>query len=161
MPRIAQPIATQKRHNTRQEIVSREIKEASLKAGRDDLTPPLWLNDAAREVFQRVGVEDGKIGLLDIMDKSVLAVYADAYAQYQEAAQHLKIDGLAPDGKINPFQRVATDAAKIILQCSSKLGLAATDRLKLAVPKQAPPPPAVNKWLAFLPENYKPAFENE
>ena len=159
MPRPAKAIAQQTRHYSQAQRLEREIVENGLKAARDDLTPPAWLDDAARQEFARVVDEAGKVGLLDNLDLSILALYADSYSQYQEAAQHLKIEGMAPGGKVNPFQRVATDAAKTILACSSKLGLAATDRLKLAVgrkPKQESP---VNKWLQFLPQETRERFE--
>lgn len=160
MANIARPIATHARHYTKQERLEREMRENDLRTARDDLRPPAWLGDAARAEFCRVVDEAGKIGLLDNMDKSVLALYAHTCQLYEEAAAHLKIEGLAPGGKLNPYQKAATDAAKIILQCSSKLGLACTDRLKIAVPKRKKESP-VNKWLPFLPQHGAKLYDDD
>ena len=47
-----------------------------------------------------------------------------------------------------PYIKIAGEAATQILRCSTKLGLAATDRLKLIVPTEEEK--SVNKFLRFL-----------
>ena len=101
----------------------------------------------------RVVQEAGKVNLLDNLDLAVLAIYADNYDRYIDASRTLQCQGLTVMGKHeekpSPYIKIANDAAIQIQRCSTKLGLAATDRLKLIVPIQVEEKP-VNKFLRFL-----------
>ena len=109
----------------------------------------------AAEEFNRVVREAGKLPLFDNLDRSILAIYAQNYSTYIKANQQLKKYGLVIKGKDkmpipSPYCTVADKAANKVLQCSSKLGLAVTDRLRLIVPTRDEMP-EVNKYLKFLP----------
>ena len=64
----------------------------------------------------------------------------------------MKENGLTVEGKKgempSPYIKIAGEAATQIQRCSTKLGLAATDRLKLIVPTEEEK--SVNKFLHFL-----------
>jgi len=61
----------------------------------------------------------------------------------------------------SPYVNVSDKASAKILQCSSKLGLACTDRLKLIVPTKEAASSPVEKWLQFLPQKRKAAAVND
>lgn len=135
--------------------LNRKVQEEKLKLERDQLEAeaPAWLSADAQEEYMRVVQEAGKIRLLDNLDLAVLAIYADNYDRYMSASLALQRYGLTVMGKHerkpSPHIKIANDAATQILRCSTKLGLAATDRLKLIVPTQPEERP-VNKFLRFL-----------
>lgn len=135
--------------------INRKIQEEKLRLERDQLEngAPAWLSPFAAEEYMRVVQEAGKVNLLDNLDLAVLAIYADNYDRYIDASRTLQWQGLTVMGKHeekpSPYIKIANDAAVQIQRCSTKLGLAATDRLKLIVPTQAEEKP-VNKFLRFL-----------
>ena len=90
--------------------------------------------------------------LFDNLDLTVLAIYADCYSRYIEAAKAAREFGLTAQSRgaftVSPYVEVADKAATQILKCSTKLGLAVTDRLKLVVPTKEEK--SVNKFLRYL-----------
>ncbi len=128
-------VSMQKKHLTKNERLKRELAEAQHKLGREQLSPPDWLDDEAKEEFCRIVNETARIDILDNGDRAVLAIYADNYSKYKEAV----IDG---------DTKARESAAKLILQCSARLGLTATDRLRLVAPKAEPE--RENKYLKYL-----------
>ena len=144
---------------SRAEKINRKRQEEELKIDREELEAgaPSWLDEIAAEEFARVVREAGKVPLLDNLDKSVLAVYAAAFSQFVKATIALQTCGYVITNDRgteipSPNVAIADKAATKILQCSSKLGLAVTDRLKLVVPESdAVMENPVDKWLKFLP----------
>ena len=138
----------------KQKRINRKIQEEKLKLERDQLEvcAPSWLSEFAQEEYMRVVQEAGKIHLLDNLDLVMLAIYADNYDRYVTASRALQDDGLTVESKkgekASPYIKIAADAATQIQRCSTKLGLAATDRLKLIVPTTEEK--SVNKFLRFL-----------
>lgn len=136
------------------EKAERAEGEKRIKGNSDALSAPDWLSDTAALEFERVVHEAAQIeGMLDNLDLSVLAVYADNYAQYVKAATFLNLHG--PITKTtngyetpSPWLKVKDSAAKNIFSCSTKLALATTDRLKLIVPTREEK--SVNKYIKFL-----------
>lgn len=127
------------RHITRAEKDAR-LKDLSVSG---DITAPDFLSNRAKEEFYRVVSCFKDLGTLDSLDLSTLAIYADAWDNYEKLAEI--IDKYGPvlikrrvTGKTeiepNPALSVQSDYVKRIMQCSTKLGLATTDRLRLAVP---------------------------
>lgn len=135
--------------------LNREIQEKAIKIDREQLetSAPVWLSTEAAEEYRRVVREAGKINLLDNMDLAVLAIYADNYARYIQASDNLQTDGLTVMGANNPipspYVAIADKCANTIFKCSSKLGLATTDRLRLIVPTRAEKREE-NKFLKYL-----------
>lgn len=139
----------------KKERLARQQQEEMIKIDRDGLETevPAWLTEQGREEYLRVVRESGKVPFLDNLDRHFVAMYADAYDRYIEAAKQLhkygdvlKLEtGLAE----SPFLRVMKKAEDTIFRCSRVLGLATTDRLRLIAPK-AEPEKAENKYLKFL-----------
>ena len=138
----------------KQARINRQIAEKKIKLDRKQLEigAPGWLCDGAAEEYNRVVHEAGKIGLLDNLDLVVLAIYADNYARYVTASIEMRRTGLTVEGKFadvpSPYVSIADKAATQIQKCSTKLGLATTDRLKLIVP--AKEEKQINKFLKYL-----------
>lgn len=108
-----------------------------------DFDIPDFLNEEAKKEFIRVVNAYENVGTLDALDLSVLAVYADAWANYQRLAKVISDNGPVlikkrVTGKVeiqnNPAVAIQAEYVKRIMQCSMKLGMATTDRLRLAVP---------------------------
>ena len=136
--------------------LNRQIQEQSVKIDREQLeaSVPKWLNREATAEYRRVVAEAAKINLLDNLDLSTLAIYANAYAMYMEAATRMNEDGMTITGPRgaeipSPYMSIADKCASQIFRCSTKLGLATTDRLKLIVPTQAEEREE-NKYLKYL-----------
>ena len=128
-------VRLQTKHLTKNERLQKELAEEQHKLGREQLSPPDWLDDEAKEEFCRAVSETASIDILDNGDKAGLAIYADNYSRYGKAV----IDG---------DTKARESAAKLIIQCSARLGLTATDRLRLVVPKTEPE--RENKYLKYL-----------
>ena len=139
---------------SKKDRMNRELQESKLKVGRDQLETgaPKWLNDEAAYEYNRVVREAAKVDLLDNLDLSILAIYADNYSRYIVASKSLNEKGLTTEGKVgeipSAYCRIANDSATQIMKCSTKLGLATTDRLKLIVPTKEEQ--TVNKYLKYL-----------
>lgn len=101
------------KHMTKKEKIDKQQAEKRLKVARDQLKPPDFLPDIAKEEFCRV---------------------------VQEAA--------GADFFPSPYVNIADKAAAMIMRCSSKLGLATTDRLKLIIPEKEEKP--ANKFIKLL-----------
>lgn len=136
--------------------LNRKIQERSVKIDREQLETavPEWLKPEAAAEYRRVVAEAAKINLLDNLDMSTLAIYANAYATYVEAVTRMREEGLTITGARgaetpSPYMAIADKCAGQIFRCSTKLGLATTDRLKLIVPTQAEEREE-NKFLKFL-----------
>ncbi len=119
------------KHWTKEEIAKRKAAENKLKRKNDrGLYPPAWLSVEAKKVWRRVVKSAEGIGvLLDNIDTECLAIYCNAYANYQKASKKTLI---AEDIK-------ALQAwARIVAQFADKLGFTPTARARL-VKKLADP----------------------
>ena len=142
----------------KEKIKARKEAEKKLKAERDDLVAPDWLSENAKAEFDRVVSECDKINILDNLDLGVLAIYCNAYDGYVETTKKLEIEGVVKKKQkktgelefINPLVNVQEKYVKYIMQSSTKLGLATTDRLKLIVPVKEEKPE--NKFITMLKE---------
>jgi P27 family predicted phage terminase small subunit len=130
------------------ERLRRQNEEEKIKVGRDGLEAPEWLDEEAKEEFVRIVEEAGAIKLFDNLDLSVLAIYCNAYSCYRQLTEKIQEKGFGYNGASDSDISKQEKYVKQILQCSSKLGLATTDRLKLIVP--VPEDNKKNKFLKYL-----------
>lgn len=136
------------------EKLKRQAQESAVKIDRDDLErgAPDWLTERAKEEYLRVVREAAKVPFLDNLDKHIVAMYADAVDRYISAAEKLHKFGdvIKTDAglTVSPYLAVQKKAEDTIFKCSSRLGLATTDRLRLIVPKVEEK--SENKYLKFL-----------
>lgn len=153
MARPRKTMATSTGKIGKDKIKERQAQEKELKLDKLDLLAPGYLTKVGRTEFTRVVEEAKKIDILDNLDLSVLGIYANAYSQYVEITQELQQTDKATryvtgDNKISPLINAQDKVIKQIMSCSSKLGLATTDRLKLIVPQKEEP--TDNKYLRYL-----------
>lgn len=137
----------------KEKIKEKQEQEERIKIDRENLDAPNYLTEKAKAEFERVVREAKKIEILDNLDLSILAIYSSAYAQYLEITEEIqKMDQayryITEDNKISPLINAQDKIIKQIMTCSSKLGLATTDRLKLIVPKKEEG--TTNKYLKYL-----------
>lgn len=153
MARPRKTMATSTGKIGKNKIKERQAQEKELKLDKLDLLAPGYLTPLGQVEFMRVVEEAKKIDILDNLDLSVLGIYANAYSQYVEITQELQQTDKATryvteDNKISPLINAQDKVIKQIMSCSSKLGLATTDRLKLIVPQKEEP--TENKYLRYL-----------
>ena len=107
-----------------------------------ELSIPDWLSDKAKAEFVRVAELLDEVSDLDV---AVLAVYADAVDNYERLSSVIAKTGPVivkkrVTGQVevtaNPAVAAQSEYVKRIMQCSLKLGLAVTDRMRLSAPKQ-------------------------
>ena len=125
-------------HRSKEE---KEARIAGIQAKTTEVKAPSYLNPEAKKEFDRVA-NATNIGELDV---AVLAVYADAWVQYRRLAKIIADHGAVivkkrVTGKVdiynNPALTAQAEYVHRIMQCSLKLGLAVTDRMRLAIPKR-------------------------
>ena len=153
MARPRKTLAATKKNLTKAEIEQKQQQEERIKIDGENLSAPSYLTDRAKEEFERVVREAKKIEIFDNLDLSILAIYSSAYAQYLEITEEIQNMGqgfryVTADNKISPLINAQDKIIKQIMTCSSKLGLATTDRLKLIVPKKEES--ETNKYLRYL-----------
>ena len=137
----------------KEKIKERQEQENKIKLDNKNLKAPAYLSETAKLEFARVVEEASKIDTLDNLDLSILAIYCNAYSQYLEITGEIQNMGQAfryvtADNKISPLINAQDKIIKQIMTCSSKLGLATTDRLKLIVPTKEES--ETNKYLRYL-----------
>ena len=141
----------------KEKIRNRQEQEKKLKIDRESLIAPEWLSPNAKLEFERVVEEASKINILDNLDLSVLAIYCNAYDGYIQTVEILNKEGLIQYKETSngdalaiahPAINTQEKYVKQIMQCSTKLGLATTDRLKLVVPTKEEH--KENKFITFL-----------
>lgn len=141
----------------KQATASRAEQEKKIKLDRKALAPPAWLDEDATAEFSRVVEEAGKIDIMDNLDLAILAIYANAYSRYVKSVEYIAKYGVTGDREtkygtyevVSPYVLAQEKYVKQIMACSSKLGLATTDRLKLIVPC-GEPEKLENKFLQFV-----------
>lgn len=156
MARPRKSMTVSSRKVSKKDRIDRQKQEKSLKLSRDSLSPPMWLDTQAKKEFKRVVEAAGEIELLDNLDYSILVVYANAYSHFTECCKKINELGELADREtrygthqvVSPYVRAQSEYAKQIMQCSSKLGLATTDRLRLIVPTKEEV--QENKFLKYL-----------
>lgn len=141
MGRQRKTTSTTKKHLTKKEMSQRANQEKKIKLDRDDLKVPEWMQDdlLAHNEFVRVVNSASQIDLWDNLDLSILAIYCKSYSGYITVTKLIDENGFTVPGKesekISPYVTAQSRYVEQILKCSSKLGLATTDRLKLIVPE--------------------------
>ena len=139
---------------SKKEKLNRKLQEERIKVDRSAIESgaPKWLSPSAAAEYTRVVSEAKKINLFDNLDMAILAIYADSYDKYIEATKKISEDGMIKvwKGQLypSPYTTIADKMATQVLKCSTKLGLAVTDRLKLIVPTKEEK--SINKFLEHL-----------
>lgn len=100
---------------------------------------PQWLVGYARQEWDRVVPFLDGLGLLTIVDRTVLAAYCEAAAGLKAASSDLRkrgylVESARGDGYLikNPSNQLLKDYARLVSTYSSMLGLSPGDRVRLS-----------------------------
>lgn len=154
-------VRTQTSKMSKEERIQRQVQESKLKVSRLQLVEAAkkmtFANKAAKDEYIRIIDAAAAVELLDDMDLAYIKMYADAWGLYNMALKDIKQQGPTirvetGQGNVRPIKNPAVSAMndyiKTMMQCSTKLGLATTDRLKLVVPEPDEAP--VNRFIRFV-----------
>lgn len=141
---------------SKEEKKKRQEAEAQIKVKSDQLlTPPEFLNERASQEFLRVAKESQELGILDNLDFTFIVIYAEAWDNYCTCSENIAKHGMIQTKELTTgsyevpsvYVKLQAHFIKQIMHCSSKLGLAVTDRLRLVIPKEEE---KTNKFLDLL-----------
>ena len=109
----------------------------TLPSPRRGLTkPPDELSDVAKAEYQRLGQELLDEGLVAVIDSTMLAVYAEAYAAWLEAVGHLNSEGAVIMGekgpRPNPWSAIRNQSRAAMKQALTELGSTPASRSKVS-----------------------------
>lgn len=123
-------------HKTKAEIAQRQKEEAA--AGSDQfnhvtLTPPAYLDEAAKTEYRRVAP---LLKNLDVtsLDRQVLIDYCNSVSMFQKAVASVNKEGLLIGDKKNPAVAIMLDMQKEIRANAGQLGMTLDSRMKLVKP---------------------------
>jgi P27 family predicted phage terminase small subunit len=118
---------------------------------------PAWLDAAAKAKWRTLARELSAIGLLTVIDGDALAVYCQAWAEFQLATETLQREGrtikAGDAGYRAPHPAVAQQrsAWKAIKEFAALFGLDPADRGRLTVPDPPEEPDALDELIAGRP----------
>lgn len=117
------------------------INAAEPKASKRAPKCPAYFCDDAKRVWRRITVQLKTMGILSEADADVIAAYCNAVVSYERATQQVDQVGILVEGRrdglvTNPAVRVQRDAAQLIRQLGSELGLTPSSRSRLATPEE-------------------------
>lgn len=150
MGRPAQSKATLKRHGT-----FRKDRHGKGELAPSEPTCPTWLCKEAKTEWKRiVSTLVSFVGLNEI-DRSLLAVYCQTWAEYQRAINELAKDGewyetQTTNGvicRLHPMVQIRNAARDALLKYGSKLGLSPSARTGLNIGSPEPNEDAKKKFL--------------
>ena len=99
---------------------------------------PAHLSEDAKAVWRQI-MESLPPGMISAADSPLFAVYCQTWAIHKAATEALQRerdllgDSLAPRGRISPYVKIATEAARTMASLSTRLGLSPADRSGLKV----------------------------
>lgn len=126
------------KHWTKEQVEKRAAAAQKLQRKKPaKLKVPIWLDDAARQVWKRTMKDMADFEILDKVDEESLATYCDAVARYRESTMKVREEGYtttnAQGGEsVSPYVRAAQSYARIMMQYADKLGLTPNSRARLA-----------------------------
>lgn len=145
MARPRKPTKLRTGNMTKEEKRKRQKQEEKLRLSNGDLfTVPDFLDNDAKREFKRVVKGLDELEVADNLDFAILAIYADAFSQYIKMTKAINKHGAVTDytnaagvtnKTMSAYVQVQQKYIDTIMKCSSKLGLAVSDRLKLIVPE--------------------------
>lgn len=148
-----------KKHLTKEEIKQRKAQEEAVKPGSDNIKCPEWLKDkTAKKEFKRIADELKQIDLISNLDVDLLAMYCQAYVQYQKVIKEMEGQDLSitkydknnrPYQVENPLIKIQLKYSDEMKKIASQMGLSISSRLKLAVPTPKDNKPK-NKFNRFM-----------
>lgn len=148
-----------KSHLSKAEIEQRQAEEAAIKPNSDNIKCPSWLKDkVAKKEFKRISTELKQLDLISNLDIDLLAMYCQAYAQYQKVIEEMEDQPLSitkydkyerPYMVENPLIKIQLKYSDEMKKIASQMGLSISSRLKLTVPQPKNDKPK-NKFSEYM-----------
>jgi P27 family predicted phage terminase small subunit len=89
--------------------------------------------------WRRLAKELHELGILSRIDRGVMALYCEAYAQVQEAIRHIEEEGAVIETKwglkVNPWQAVLKAARESMRRCAIEMGMTPSSRARVKANK--------------------------
>lgn len=104
----------------------------------DDLTPPDWLSEPAREKWSELAPILAAQGLLTECDLDTLALYCATWARWKEAEEALQRDGMTTTAQsgyqqVSPYYTIASKSQAELRALADRLGLNPSARSRIDV----------------------------
>ena len=105
---------------------------------------PAELGPVARQEWDRLAGELGKLKILTALDRSALAAYCEAYALWAEAIEAIEKYGTmvkSPSGYPiqSPYVSIANRQAEIMMRIASEFGFTPASRSRISTPLKNEP----------------------
>lgn len=119
----------------------RPLRGRTPKPGPGIPTCPAWLSPVAKQEWRRVTPELARLGLLNKLDRNVLAGYCVSFALWRQTQDFLSSQGtvyVTTKGQLQPRPEVAVakTAGEMMQGFAAELGLTPTSRARMNLPKE-------------------------
>lgn len=109
--------------------------------GGGEVTPPVWLSEDARSVWDRLAPDLERKGLLTPWDVDTFAILCDAIVQYQQASALVARGGVLIRGHRNaatknPAMQLVRDTAQTVRAYAGEFGLTPSARSEISLPEE-------------------------
>lgn len=117
----------------------RPLRGDSPKPKKGTPTCPAWLSPTAKQEWKRLTPELSRLGLLNRLDRNILAGYCSTFALWRQNQETLNSQGsvyVTPKGVLlpRPELTVVKVVGELFQRFSSELGLSPTSRARLNIP---------------------------
>lgn len=171
MPRHKEPInileGKKKTHLTNQEKNERAQQERRKQPPTDKVRPPTWLSKPAKKEFRVMAAnliklqEAAGCNIISNLDVPLLAMWADAYVNYQICVKEINwlteadsrmpnANGMITEGELNPLLIQKKRLFEQMDKIGRQFGLSPSARLAITLPPEKNEPES--KWAKFVGE---------
>jgi P27 family predicted phage terminase small subunit len=117
----------------------RPLREETPRPQRDTPNCPAWLSPSAKAEWKRLTPELSRLGLLNRLDRNILASYCSTFALWRQNQEVLSTQGsvyVTAKGVMQPRPELAVvkATAEMLQKFSAELGLSPSSRLRLEIP---------------------------
>ena len=122
----------------------------------EDLAPPDWLDDAAKDEWRRLAPMLARLGVLTETDADALAAYCESWTTWKQATQKIRTFGMVVKASkagvelpvISPYVKIAERALAHMRSFLVEFGMTPSSRARIhtAAPVEAPK----SKWGGHL-----------
>jgi P27 family predicted phage terminase small subunit len=104
----------------------------------DDLTPPDWLSEPARDKWSELAPILADQGLLTECDLDILSLYCNTWVRWREADDALQREGMTTTAQsgyqqVSPYYTIASKSQAELRALADRLGLSPSARSRIAI----------------------------
>jgi P27 family predicted phage terminase small subunit len=135
-PAYLQALEGNKSKKSAAELLERHEKEQSLKGNADEVRPPSWMRNDAKNIFRELVKELETVDLISNVDVNSLARYSETMNEYTNRIAEKEEQPFTIDGKANTFYSHLRKLESELRAMDTEFGLSPSARAKLAVPQK-------------------------